>query len=172
MPPKRISVGRISKTVGLAGRLKINLYSKGSDSIKGIKKFFIALESGEFAQFEVNELSLTHASANVKFAGIDTEKKAGELVGSEIFIDSDELPKLKSGEFYHHELLGSMIYSVKGEYLGKLTGIFSTKANDVWSVEGVNGGEFLIPATPDIIKEIDILKKIVKIDVKAGLLDD
>ena len=47
--------------------------------------------------------------------------------------------------------------------------IFETGANDVWIVKGEK--EYLIPYIEDVVKDIDIETKTIKITPMEGLLD-
>jgi len=49
--------------------------------------------------------------------------------------------------------------------------IFPTGANDVYVVEGKRG-EILLPATEEVIRSIDIKKRVMKVVRKEGLWED
>ena len=40
----------------------------------------------------------------VKFEGVNSESKAGELINKNLFLPLDKLPKLKGTKFYYHEI--------------------------------------------------------------------
>ncbi|MDU1623669.1 MAG: PRC-barrel domain-containing protein, partial [Staphylococcus epidermidis] len=53
--------------------------------------------------------------------------------------------------------------------IGRVINIFETGANDVWIVKGEK--EYLIPYIEDVVKDIDIENKTIKITPMEGLLD-
>jgi 16S rRNA processing protein RimM len=68
----------------------------------------------------------------------------------------DQLPSLPDNEYYLHELISLDVFREDGSYLGVLTEILETGANDVYLIEDDTGKEILIPATAEMILEIDI----------------
>jgi 16S rRNA processing protein RimM len=65
---------------------------------------------------------------------------------------------LPEGVYYHYQIIGLGVYTVDGDYLGKIMSIFETGSNDVYVVRGEDK-EYLIPAIKDVIKEIDLEAK-------------
>ena len=53
--------------------------------------------------------------------------------------------------------------------IGRVINIYETGANDVWVVKGEK--EYLIPYIEDVVKDIDIENKTIKITPMEGLLD-
>lgn len=160
-----IAIGKISKPVGLKGAFRVLLISSGSGTLELVKEVFIDGES-----FEVESVSLRRDRATLKVKGLDELGTVEKLKGAEVGIDSEALPREKEGDFYHYELIGCLVYTTDGEFLGKLEGIAETGANDVFIVRK-GKKEYLIPSIDSVIKEIDNKRKLIKID-RSGLMDD
>ena len=77
---------------------------------------------------------------------------------------------LEEGEFYYHEIIGCTVVTLDGTEIGKVTEIFETGANDVWTVTPEKGKPHYIPYIDDVVKEIDIDNKKIVIDPIEGLL--
>lgn len=76
--------------------------------------------------------------------GINDRDVAAALMGSEILIRKQQLPKPKAGEYYWADLVGLSVYTESGVDLGKVDNLIETGANDVLVV--VDGEtERLIP---------------------------
>jgi 16S rRNA processing protein RimM len=73
-------------------------------------------------------------------------------------------------EYFWHELIGLEVYLSRGEYVGKIKNILPTGSNDIYVVQEGNK-EVLIPATYDVIQEIDLTEKRMIISDVEGLLD-
>ena len=69
-----------------------------------------------------------------------------------------------------YELLGLRIEGVDGEFLGVLSRVESTSANDVYIVEGPERS-FPVPAVREIIKRIDLEAGKIVIELVDGLFD-
>ena len=54
-----------------------------------------------------------------KIEGVNDIDTAKQYVGSEIFVDKEELPKLKEGQYYYNDLLGLML-ELKTKKLARL----------------------------------------------------
>jgi len=74
-------------------------------------------------------------------------------------VDSQDLPELPEGEFYHHQLIGLQVFDPQGNEIGILQNILETGANDVYLIKNSDAKEILIPALLDLIKKIDIENK-------------
>src|SRR5699024_1159938 len=86
-------------------------------------------------------------------------------------VAASDLTPLVEGEFYYHEIIGCTVESEEGEKIGQITSILSPGANDVWVVETEEGKEVLIPYIKDVVKEVNIDEKRIRIHLMEGLID-
>jgi 16S rRNA processing protein RimM len=105
----------------------------------------------------------------LRLSGIDDREAAAELGGRLLAIPESELEPLPEGQYYRFQLIGLSVVSREGEELGRVTEVLSTGANDVYVVHG-DRGEFLLPATDQVVREIDLETGRMLIDVLPGLL--
>jgi 16S rRNA processing protein RimM len=171
MPPKIIPIGKVLKSVGLKGRFKIGLFTKNSGSLSKAREIFLARKGGLPEPFSLEEVSVLGGSATVTVKGIESREDAMQFIGSSVQIDAAQLPKLGPGEYYSYELTGCRVYTSEGRYVGELTEIFSTGANDVFVIKGEKK-EHLIPAIDSVVVRIDSEGGRIIIDSSGGLLDD
>jgi 16S rRNA processing protein RimM len=78
---------------------------------------------------------------------------------------------LEEGEYYYREIIGCSVVTEEGEELGPITEILTPGANDVWVVSKPKSKQILIPVIDDVVLDVDVANKIVKIHVLEGLLD-
>jgi 16S rRNA processing protein RimM len=100
----------------------------------------------------------------LKLAGVDSIDAAETLRKARLFIPQSWAMPLDDDEYYYHQLLGLEVFTTTGESLGKITEIFPTGANDVYETPLA-----LIPATKDMIREIDLEHGRMVVDARPGL---
>jgi len=103
---------------------------------------------------------------------IESRTQAEALVGSKLFIEKKSLPKPEDGGYYWFDIIGLSVFTVKGEYIGRVASIMPTGSNDVYIVKNSAGGrqeEMLIPALSSVVVSIDLEKKTMRVDLPEGL---
>jgi len=85
-------------------------------------------------------------------------------------VRQDQLPETGDDEYYWKDLIGLSVVTCNGLWLGKITRIMETGANDVYLVK--NGKqEYLIPAIADVIQRVDLTSGTMTITPLEGLLE-
>ena len=92
------------------------------------------------------------------------------MKGAILKVSETQLSKLPKGEYYFHEIIGCVIITEEGEEIGVVKEILTPGANDVWVVKGKNGKEQLIPYIEDVVKDINVSEKVIRITPIEGLL--
>ncbi len=98
----------------------------------------------------------------------DVEKYKGSL----LVIKKDQLDDdLEENEFYYHEIINCMVFTMEKEPIGQVKEILSPGANDVWVVKSNKGKDILIPYIASVVKHVDIDKKEIIIEPMEGLIE-
>ena len=103
--------------------------------------------------------------------GFDRIEEAKELVGYDLAIPSEERVSLPKNSFYEWELAGCRVETIDGAKIGDVKEIMRTGGVEILRVVDKTDRERLIPMASDICVEIDIEKKLIRIDPPEGLLD-
>jgi 16S rRNA processing protein RimM len=106
------------------------------------------------------------------FEGITSPEKAGWYRNQILSIAASEVSELPEGEFYFHELLDLEVMDETGNFLGVLTEILETGANDVYVVTNSTGHELLIPAIPEVVLDVNLETKKMNVRLLPGLTDE
>lgn len=164
-------IGRIVRSYGLKGDLLVKNFSGDLDAFKLSPYLFLSHKKDIKVAYRPIKISRhdTHHML-LSLHGIENRDKAEDLVGCKIFISRAVLPELPDGEYYWHDLMGLAVISTDGKELGKIEEIMETGANDVYVARG-EFGEALIPAIEDVIKEVNLEKGYMIVDLPPGLLD-
>lgn len=106
------------------------------------------------------------------FEGIATPEQAAKYTGKTVFVRAEDRPPLPEGEYYHHQIIGLDVFDEAGASLGVVSEILETGANDVYVVKNPAGREILLPALEQVVLEIDLERKMMKVHLLPGLDED
>ncbi len=106
------------------------------------------------------------------FEGISTPEQAARHTGKTVFVRAEDRPPLPEGEYYHHQIIGLDVFDEAGASLGVVSEILETGANDVYVVKNPAGREILLPALEQVVLEIDLERKMMKVHLLPGLDED
>ena len=104
-------------------------------------------------------------------AGSTGREEASNLRGRLVMIDSGQLEQLSEGEYYQYQLVGCRVEGENGTTIGTVLEVWSTGASDVLVVENEEGGQHLIPTGGDFLREVDVDRRRIVVEVIPGLLD-
>jgi 16S rRNA processing protein RimM len=149
-----IILGRISGLFGVRGWVKIHSDTSPREGILGYKHWYLKKAAGwESTKLLAGRVQGKGVVAHL--SGCDDRDQAVALVGLDIGIKREQLPKLKPGEYYWTDLEGLRVENLEGIDLGVVSHLFETGANDVVVVKGDR--ERLIPYTMgEAIREVDL----------------
>ena len=164
-------IGRVIKPHGVKGKVKVEYYGVDLHKLSLYREIFIEDEKGNPEAHEILEAIPQPPRVILRLKGIEKVEEAEPLAGKEILIKREALLELEGGEYYWVDLLGIEVETQEGKRIGKVKEIFPTGANDVYVVEGKRG-EILLPATEEVIRSIDIKKRVMKVVRKEGLWED
>jgi 16S rRNA processing protein RimM len=169
MQNKYLEIGNIVGTHGIKGELRVQPWCDSAEMLSEFKTLFF-----DKGNTPVNILnSRVHKSlVLMQIEGIDTVEKAARLRNKVLFVDRKEI-NLPHGSYFIQDLIGLEIIDYdNGKKYGELCDVSRTGANDVYHVKMENNKEQLIPAIPNVIKEIDITNGKILISPLKGLFDD
>ena len=171
LPDDYVLIGKVVKPHGIRGEVKVYTFSERPDNLKFYKE--VVLQKPGDGGTETYLLTKSRPQgklAIVQLQGVNTRDEAESLQGSQIWLDKSEFPGLEPGEYYWHQFVGLLAVTDTGIELGKITGLYATRAHDVIVVSG-GGREYMIPVKDEIIKQVDTKGGKVIISPPAGLLE-
>jgi 16S rRNA processing protein RimM len=165
-----IAVGRIAKSVGIKGELKVVPLTDDPHRFSSLTKVWIGRDEATSESCTINSVRITGGKIFLKLNELgsrtDAESKRNDL----IFIPEEDASGPPQGSYYIHEIVGMEVSTDRGEVLGKVREVLQLPANDVWVV--LRGKkEILIPATKEIIAAVDVERRTIVIHPIEGLFD-
>jgi 16S rRNA processing protein RimM len=161
-----IVIGKVVKAFGIRGEIKISPFTESFESFE--RSGVLVLDESPYT---VRSVRIHKRAVLATLEGVDTPEKADKLVGSLVKTDEQNLPPKEDDEYYWFELIGMKVSTVDGRYLGEITQITPTGANDVLHVEGAYG-EVLLPMVDDIVVTVDLQNNEMTVDPLEGLIPD
>jgi 16S rRNA processing protein RimM len=149
-----IILGRISGLFGVKGWVKIYSHTSPREGILRYKTWYLKRD-GDWDAARLEQGHTQGKGVVAKLEGLDERDQAALLIGADIAVRREQLPKLKPDEYYWSDLEGLRVVNLEGVDLGVVSHLFETGANDVLVVKGER--ERLIPYTRDLaVKEVDL----------------
>ncbi|OGX61798.1 MAG: ribosome maturation factor RimM [Paenibacillus sp. RIFOXYA1_FULL_44_5] len=173
MSEQMYNVGKIVNTHGIKGELKVISQTDFPEErfAKGSSLIMIDPAQKMKLNVEVEASRLHKNTIIVKLVGYDNINDVEKYKGWMLKVSSERLLDLGEGEFYFHEIIGCRVVTDEGLELGTVQEIISTGANDVWVIQPEKGKQLLIPYIDDVVLQVNIEQKEIKIHVLEGLLD-
>lgn len=165
-----ILIGRISGTHGIRGQVRVVPFSGDSGSITRLRTLMLSAPDGKYDSYEIAGAIEHKKRALVTLKGFDDINRVLPLVGRDVYIRRDQLQPLPEGEYYWCDLVGLDVVTEEGETLGELADILETGGNDVYVVK-CGERELLIPATTDVVLQVDLDNRKMVVRPLEGLLD-
>ncbi len=154
---QHINVGRISGVFGIKGWVKVFSFTDARENILNYSPWLLKKDS-ETRLVNVIDGNLQGKAVVAQLDGVSDRDQAASLMGWDIFITPDQLPKVAKNEYYWSDLVGLAVETNLGIQLGTVDGLLETGANDVVIVKGER--ERAIPFLQG--------KTIINIDLDAG----
>jgi 16S rRNA processing protein RimM len=158
---------KIVNTHGLTGEVKALCFADDLSFFDNIEKVYTK---------EGKPLTLLQAKQHkgallMRFEEVNSIDEANALKDLDLFVKREDADALPEGRYYVVDILGIEVFTDKGRKLGRITDVFKTGSNDVYTVSG-EGREYLVPVIEDVIAEMDIAGGKIVIKPLKGLIDD
>ena len=158
-------IGRLGKTHGVRGEISFLLDDDVFDRTDA--DYLILDIDGILVPFFIEEYRFkTDSNALMKFDGIDTQERARELTGCDVYFPrtlADEDEAVSWAELVGYDLIDSN----SGKTVGKIAAIDNTTINILFEL---TDGK-LIPASEELIQQIDTKQHQIEINLPQGILE-
>ena len=164
-PEEVYRIGRLGKAHGVKGEVSLQF---DDDIFDRVDCDYLVLDvDGILVPFFIEEYRFrSDTVALVKFEDVDTQQRAAELTGCDVYFpralaDEDDAPGLAL-------LVGfDLVEANAGRTVGRIAAIDDTTANTLFELEDGR----LIPASDDLVDNIDLKHRTITMRLPEGLLD-
>ena len=159
-------IGKLGKTHGVKGEISFLFDDDVFDRVDA--DYLILKVDGIFVPFFIEEYRFrSDANAILKFEDIDTQERARELTGCEVYFPR-ELADSDDDSISWAAIVGfDIIDAATGQPVGRIASIDDSTLNILFELEDGK----LIPASEELITDVDKDNKTITIDLPQGILD-
>ena len=191
---EKIKIGKIVNAVGLKGEVKVYSYAGENDRFEKLDRIIAGGSQSGSGQsgsgqsggakraackkpqsdmeFEIEKVRYQKNMVILKLRGVDDRNQAEALKDMDVFITEDDLEELPDDTFYVRDLIGCQVVDVNdGKKLGVVSDLIQNSAQDIYQIDLAEGGQALIPAVEQFIKNVDIENKTITVSLIPGLID-
>lgn len=159
-------IGRLGKAHGVKGEVSFQF---DDDIFDTTDADYLILEiDGILVPFFMEEYRFRNDSlALVKFCDVDTQQRASELTGCDVYFPRT-LAEESEGQLSLSSLVGfDIVETSNGKVVGKIAAIDDTTQNILFELEDGR----LIPASDELITNIDTNRQQIIMQIPTGLLE-
>jgi 16S rRNA processing protein RimM len=160
-----IKIGKVGKTHGFRGHLKMHIDEFYMDDFENMQAIFI----NNLPHFIISKDINSGDQAIVLLEEIDNKEKAQRFQGKDIFAKDDDLMEILDGDEYGH-LTGFEMHDKKLGKIGIIEEIIEMPFQFLAKIKK-NDKDLLIPLNEDFIILIKEEQKCIEMQLPEGLLD-
>ena len=159
-------IGRIGKAHGVKGEVSFNFDDDVFDRIEA--EYLILEVDGILVPFFMEEYRFrSDSTALVKFEDIDTQDRARELTNCDVYFPRDMADEDEEELTYSFLVGFDIIDDQSGKNIGTIASIDDNTMNILFELED----GMLIPASEELITDIDKDNKTITLALPEGILD-
>ena len=163
-------LGSLLKTKGIKGEILLKLNNDYSEEILKLESIFIDIDN-KLVPFFIVEIKIkTLSTIIVKLEGIEEEEKALEFIDLDFYIPQSQVENFHINKVETIDITGYMVFDQNSTLIGNVIEFIDVPKNPLLNVNS-SKGEVLIPATDELIIEVDDDLKIINLNIPEGLLD-
>jgi 16S rRNA processing protein RimM len=167
--PAFLVIGKVRRPHGVSGDVLVEIFT---DFPERLRPDVVVYAGEDHLPLTICRRRTHNDGLLLAFENITTPEQVGRFRNQFLYISRKSATKLSKGEFYQYQLLDLAVEDESGRSLGKITEIIETGANDVYEVTDENGHELLLPAIAEVILNVDLDQKTMRVHLLPGLVGD
>ncbi|GJL50608.1 MAG: ribosome maturation factor RimM [Nitrospirales bacterium] len=153
-----ITIGRVLKPFGVKGEVRIESLTDVPGRFENLPSVTLVSPTGQSLKTNVTQARLSGRSYLLKFSAFSSPEAVSAYQGALIQVSLESVPPSPAGQFYQYELIGLDVHDEHHRALGQVEEVLDLPQHLVFIVRQ-DSDEYLIPATRQVIKQIDLKGK-------------
>ncbi|MCK5170701.1 MAG: hypothetical protein KAQ75_12550 [Bacteroidales bacterium] len=163
-------LGSLLKTTGNKGEIILKFNNDLSEEIQKLESIFIDVD-GKLVPFFIENIKVKSSSTVViKIEDIDSEITSSEFIGNDFYISKPQKKELGLVLVESTDVSGYIVKDQNNKMIGTVVEFIDISKNPLLNVK-TKSGEVLIPASDELIIEVDDDQHIILVNIPEGLLD-
>jgi len=162
-------IGKVVSTQGNKGEVNVLPLTDLIERFENLDNVFLRNKNSQTI-LNVEKIRIKKDTVILKLKDIENLEEAKMIVGSFLEVERKNAVKISKDTYFIFEIIGLEVYSENNIFLGKVENVISTGSNDVYVVRRKDKEELFIPAIHDVVKNIDLEKKRITINMVDGLI--
>ena len=151
---KYLECGKAVSTHGVRGTLRFECYCDTPETLAKMRTLYKKEKDGTFTPMKVRAASVQKQMVLVSFADIPTVEEAIPYKGTTFYADRADF-RLGKGAVFIADIIGLDVLDFETrEKYGTLAEVITPGGREVYVVDDVRGGQFMIPVVDEFIKKI------------------
>ena len=165
-----LEAGKVVTTHGVRGEMKLELWCDGVDFLKKTGRLYASAKGGKC--YNIISIRPQGQMALLQLEGVNDMDAARAQVGRVYYLAKADA-RLPKGRYFIDDLLGCDVVDAEtGRVYGQLTNVDRPAAQDIYTVTDAAGGEHMLPAVPEFVKQIDIEARRIAVTPIEGMFTE
>lgn len=167
-----VAVGEVLRPYGLRGEMRVRpLTDRPRERFGKLAEcFLLDPATGWREPCRIAERRFEGEGVLVRLDGVASPEAARRFQGRLLAVPRDQTLPPGPGQFYPWQLEGAAVETADGRAIGRFVRVEGSPGQPLWVVAD-GERERLIPAVPEIVREVSVAERRVVIDPPEGLLD-
>jgi 16S rRNA processing protein RimM len=165
-------IGKIVSAHGLKGAVRVLCAEKDLNLFMSIKSVQLKKE-GNWLPAAVTSIKKDKDCFLFGFSQITDRDAADSIIGSEVWVNQDQINSLESNQWWTRDLIGLEVFKETGELIGTVCDVI-VSANTLLEIrrhDNPAADTILIPFVEALVPKVDISNKRIEIANLPGLID-
>jgi len=154
--PEHLGIGYVARARGLKGQLVVRTFDPASEALEHVDRVLLRLRDGSTRQLAIAGRQVGAGAWVLTLTGVADRNSAEELVGAQVSVFRDDLPRPGEGEYFQGDLIGLEAVDEAGVGLGKVEEIWNTGPVPNLVIRGPERAELLVPFADDFVISVDL----------------
>ena len=165
-----LECGKILAPHGVHGAVRIESWCDSPAVAAALPTLYLRSSDGAYTGRRVLRASLHKGGVLATLEGLSTPEEAARLRGATVYAKREDLDP-KGEQVFLAETVGLAVYDAKdGRHLGTVKEVDTSRKTALYLI-ATEGGEVMLPAVPEFIKEIDLARGMLVTPI-SGFFDE